>query len=158
MNFLLDTLDRQFSHIHLRSCDFAGQIPQDKLYWKPRLLPRTFTMFSSGEYLLRSAAAVEQSFGGITRRLWDDPFEWTLPEKLSTNEKLIEYLDEVEQTRRNGFSFFRSDLDLQKVMPAPETMRSIFEILVDTIARAEHFQGRAFAVSQTFSDDKLPPR
>ena len=42
-------------------------------------------MFSCGEYILRSAAAVEQTFGGITTRLWDDPFEWTLPEALSTD-------------------------------------------------------------------------
>ena len=49
--------------------------------------------------LLRSAAAVEQTFGGITTRLWDDPFEWTLPEKLSSTDLLIGYLNEVEQTR-----------------------------------------------------------
>ena len=156
MKILLDTLNRQFSRLHESSCSFAGRIPADKLFWKPRELPRTFTMFSCGEYILRSAATVEQCFGGITTRLWDDPFEWTLPEKLSTNEKIIEYLKEVEQTRRKGIAFFSSDDDLQKNMPAPEKIKSIFEILVDTLARAEHFQGRAFAVFQTFSDEKLP--
>ena len=156
MKNLLDTLDRQFSKLHERSCSFVSSIPADKLFWKPRELPRTFTMFSCGEYILRSAATVEQCFGGITTRLWDDPFEWTLPEKLSTNEKIIEYLNEVEQTRRNGFAFFSSDGDLQKNMPAPEKIKSIFEILVDTIARSEHYQGRAFAVFQMFCDDKLP--
>ena len=150
MNILLDTLDRQFSRLHERSSSFVRQIPADKLFWKPRELPRTFTKFSCGEYILRSAAAVEQCFGGITTRLWDDPFEWTLPEKLSSNEKIVEYLNEVELTRRNGFAFFSSDGDLQKNMPAPEKIRSIFEILVDALARAEHFQGRAFAVFQMF--------
>jgi hypothetical protein len=33
---------------------------------------------SCGEQVLRSAAIVEQSFGGLTANLWDDPFEWTL--------------------------------------------------------------------------------
>jgi len=156
MKILLDALDRQFSRLHRRSGTLIDQIPTEKLFWKPRELPRTFTMFSCGEYILRSAATVEQCFGGITTRLWDDPFEWTLPEKLSTNALIIEYLGEVEQTRQKGFSFLTSDEDLRKNMPAPEKLRSIFELLVDTISRAEHFQGRAFAVFQMFSDEKLP--
>ncbi|MEJ7847677.1 MAG: hypothetical protein WKF92_06280 [Pyrinomonadaceae bacterium] len=156
MKILLNTLDRQFLRLHKRSCSFAVQIPANKLFWKPRELPRTFTMFSCGEYILRSAATVEQCFGGITTRLWDDPFEWTLPEKLSTSEKIIEYLNEVERIRRNGFDFFSSDGDLQKNMPAPEKIKSIFEILLETIAKAEHYQGRSFAVFQMLSDEKLP--
>lgn len=115
-----------------------------------------YTMFSCGEYVLRSAGAVEQSFGGITTRLWDDPFEWTLPEELSTTELINGYLAEVEQTRRKGFSLLKSDEDLRKEMPAPEKLKTIFQILLETIARAEHFQGRACAVFQMFSDEKLP--
>ena len=113
-------------------------------------------MFSCGEYLLRSAGAVEQTFGGITTRLWDDPFEWTLPEKLSTPIAVLEYLDEVERTRLAGFGFFTSDGDLQKQIPAPEKLRSLFDLLLETLARAEHYQGRAFAVFQMLSDKKLP--
>ena len=113
-------------------------------------------MFSCGEYILRSAAMVEKTFGGITTRLWDDPFEWTLPEKLSDRESIIRYLDEVEETRKNGFSFFTSDADLKKELPAPEKLRSIIQILLDTLAMANHFQGRAFAVFQMISDEKLP--
>jgi hypothetical protein len=41
-------------------------------------------------------------------------------------------------------------------MPAPERLKSIGAILLDTVARAEHFQGRAFAVFQFYSDAKLP--
>src|SRR4249920_2349939 len=58
---------------------------------------------SVGEQVLKSARIVEQTFGGITANLWDDPFEWTLPETLTTHEKLLEYLAEVEATRRRGF-------------------------------------------------------
>lgn len=113
-------------------------------------------MFSFGEYILRSAGAVEQTFGGITTRLWDDPFEWTLPEELSTPTAVTEYLDEVERTRLTGFGFFTSDGDLRKQIPAPEKLRSIFDLLLETLARAEHYQGRAFAVFQMLSDEKLP--
>ncbi len=128
----------------------------DLLYKRPREIPMTFAMFSIGEYLLRSAASVEQTFGGITTRLWDDPFEWTLPEKLSTTALVFEYLKEVEATRQKGFAFFTGDADLASRIPAPETLMSIGEILLTTVARAEHFQGRAFALFQAVSDAKLP--
>lgn len=116
----------------------------------------TSEAYSCGEYLLRSAAGVEQTFGGITVRLWDDPFEWTLPEALSTRDKIIEYLDEVETTRKKGFAYFTSDADLVRRIPAPERLTPIFELLLDTTSRAEHFQGRAFAIFQVFSSAKLP--
>ncbi len=119
-------------------------------------MTQTLAMFSCGEYVLRSAGAVEQAFGGIMTKLWDDPFEWTLPEELSGGAKITEYLSEVEETRRRGFAFFNSDDDLRREMPAPEKLKSIAEILIETIARAEHFQGRAFSIFQMFSDEKLP--
>jgi hypothetical protein len=65
-------------------------------------------------------------------------------------------LNETDETRRKGFAFFQSDADLQREIPAPERLKPIFQILLETTARAEHFQGRAFAVFQTFSDAKLP--
>ena len=156
MKKLIETFENQFSRLHNRSCDFIRMIPNEKLFWKPREIKETYGMFSCGEYILRSAGAVEQTFGGITTRLWDDPFEWTLPEELSTVEKFTEYLAEVEETRKKGFAFFNSDEDLLRELPAPEKLKSIFEILLDALARAEHFQGRAFAVYQMVSDKKLP--
>lgn len=129
---------------------------EDKLFFKPREIKESYSQFSCGEYILRSAAAVEQTFGGITVKLWDDPFEWTLPEELATKKKILEYLDEVEQTRQNGIGFFSSDEDLAKQIPAPEELKTLAELLVETLSRAEHFQGRAFAVFQMISDKKLP--
>lgn len=111
---------------------------------------------SFGEYLLRSAGAVEQTFGGITARLWDDPFEWTLPEELSTNHKIAGYLNEVESARIRGFAFFQTDADLAKLIPAPEEMVSIHELLLATLARAENFQGRALAVLHLLAGTPLP--
>lgn len=156
MKILLNGFADRFAALHGRSCDLVGKTPDDKLFMKPRDLASTFTMFSCGEYILRSAAMVEKTFGGITTRLWDDPFEWTLPEQLATAKKVLEYLTEVEKTRVDGFAFFNSDADLSRQIPAPEKLRSIFEILLESVAKAEHFQGRAFAVFQMISDEKLP--
>ena len=156
MKNLIETFENQFLKLHKRSCEIVQIIPKDKLYWQPREKDALFPVNSCGEYILRSAAVIEQTFGGIMTRLWDDPFEWTLPEQLSTNQLILEYLGEVEATRQKGFAFFASDEDLKREMPAPEKLKSIFQILLETIARAEHFQGRAFAVFKTFSDEKLP--
>ena len=113
-------------------------------------------MFSIGEYILRSAASMEQTFGGLTTRLWDDPFEWTLPEKLNSTRLVLDYFDEVEESRIRSFAFFRADSDLLKQVPAPEKLTPVFEVFLATLARSEHFAGRAFAVFQMFSDEKLP--
>jgi hypothetical protein len=156
MTTLIDVLDNRFELLHRRSVNFTLLVPTEKLYWQPRETTALFPVNSCGEFLLRSAAAVEQTFGGITTRLWDDPFEWTLPEALSTNALIVDYINEVEVTRRRGFTFFNSDDDLRREIPAPEKFKSIFQILVETLSRAEHFQGRAFAVFSGFSEVKLP--
>ena len=156
MKFLISSLDAQFGRLHERSCAFIRLVPSDKLYWQPRETDNILPVYSCGEYILRSAGAVEQTFGGITTKLWDDPFEWTLPEALFNNEKIIEYLHEVEETRERGFALFASDADLKKEILAPARLKTIFELLIETLARAENFQGRAFATFRFFSDKQLP--
>ena len=156
MREMLDVIDKQFFSINEKSKEFIHLVPQEILYRSPREMPRTFTIFSCGEYILRSAAAVEQCFGGISTRLWDDPFEWTLTESLMNTELISNYLDEVESTRTKTMTFFNSDAELLKKLPAPEKVITIFELLIRTIRRAEQYQGRAFAVFQYFSDEKLP--
>lgn len=94
---------------------------------------------------------VEQAFLGITRRLWDDPFEWTLPEKLSTKDAIMSYLDEVAATRKQGLSFIASDDDLSRQLPAPETLKPILQVLVESIAKAENYLGRGEAVLKIVS-------
>ena len=156
MDSQLTVFADHFAALHRRSVAFVRSLTDVQLFENPRPKPNSMTMFSCGEYILRSAAAVEQTFGGITTRLWDDPFEWTLPEKLSTTALVIDYLNEVDATTRHGFAFFKTDADLMKQIPAPEHLRSIFDLLLDTLRRAEHYQGRAFAVFQMLSDAKLP--
>jgi hypothetical protein len=140
-----------------RSRILVERSPENRLYWHPREIPNSLALFSFGEYILRSAAMIEQSFGGITTRLWDDPFEWTLPEKLATKELVLSYLAEVDAAMERGFSFLNSDNDLNMEIPSPSELRSILAILVETIGKAAHYQGRAVSIFQLFSDEK-PPR
>jgi len=156
MSFILAAFNQRFLILDGRTRELLRFLDDDLLYKKPRETPNSMAMFSCGEYLLRSAAMIEKTFGGITTRLWDDPFEWTLPEKLTTVSDVALYLDEVENTRVKGFAFFKSDEDLKRQLPAPEKLTSIAEILLETLAKAEHYQGRAFAVFQMLSDQKLP--
>jgi len=153
---ILKALNEEFVTVNRRSRELLALLDQDQLFRRPDGSPTSMTPFSCGEYLLRSAGRVEMTFGGITTRLWDDPFEWTLPEKLSTHLAILQYLDEVETTRLKGFSFFTSDNDLGREIPAPEKMRPLADILIDTVSQASHLQGRAFAIFQTLSGDKLP--
>lgn len=156
MSNLVASLNTQFLKLHGRSCAFVGIVPTEKLYFQPRKVVDALPVYSCGEYILRSAGAVEQTFGGITTKLWDDPFEWTLPEALADNAKVLEYLQEVEETRRRGFALFASDADLHKEILAPAKLKTIFELLLETLARAENYQGRAFATFRLFSDAQLP--
>ena len=157
MDKLTSVLDEQFARLHSRSHALVEAIPEEKLYWQPRQSTGAFPIYSCGEHILRSAAAVEQTFGGITANFWDDPFEWTLPESLNTTARLAEYLDEVEATRQRGFTLFRSDDDLRKEIAAPSgEMKTIFSLLLETSERAAHHQGRAFATFRLFSDERLP--
>jgi hypothetical protein len=151
-------LDEQFAALHGRSLLLARALEPERLYWQPAREPaaRTFPVYSCGEHLLRSAAAVEQTFGGITVNLWDDPFEWTLPEQLPSPADVARYLEEAEATRLRGFEFLRSDEDLSKEIAAPSGMRTLFSLASETLARASHHQGRAYATFRLFSDARLP--
>ena len=157
MNKLISSLDEQFARLHVRSHALIEAMPGEKLYWQPRQHPGALPIYSCGEHLLRSAAAVEQTFGGITTNLWDDPFEWTLPESLQTPESVAGYLNEVEATRRRGFALFHGDADLMKEIMSPSgEMRLLCALVLETLERAAHYQGRAFATFRLFSDARLP--
>lgn len=142
---LTEAFDRQFARLHLRSSSLVSTTSIDLLYRSPGQ-GGAGPIYSTGEQVLRSAAAVERTFGGITANLWDDPFEWTLPENLSTTERVIEYLEEVEATRRRAFDRFTQDSDLLKevLVPAGNT-RPLIVLLTETLVKAADYQGRAIA-------------
>ena len=138
MRQAIEELDRQFAELQRHAAETIRKLSADDLYAKSRGAGD-----SVGEQILRSAAAIEQAFGGLTTNLWDDPFEWTLPENLSTPAKVIEYLDEVEGTRRRAFKTLKSDDDLAKQIMTPSGPVEIRKFLLDTFERARHHQQRA---------------
>ncbi|MCA1817135.1 MAG: hypothetical protein LC746_12130 [Acidobacteria bacterium] len=162
---IVRSLDEEFARLHARSVALARAVPEAKLYARPcgevdPAVGRPFgaPSLSCGEHILRSAACVEQTFGGVTASLWDDPFEWALPETLATPALVEGYLNEVEATRRRGFALVRSDEDLAREISVPAGGTSTLAALFfETLARAAHHQGRAFAVFALVCDER-PPR
>jgi hypothetical protein len=149
MNTFIEIFDETFLEIYKNSKMIIEKTPDELLYKQLNKAETDFPFNSVGGNILRSAGAIEQTFGGITVRLWDDPFEWTLPEELKTGAKIVEYLNETERTRKRGFALFKSDEDLKKEIPAPDELKNIFQILLETVAKAEQLQGRAVAVYQS---------
>ena len=94
------------------------------------------------ENLVRSAAAIEQMCGGLTSNLWDDPFEWTLPETLSNADRVIEYLSEVDLARERTFNSI-DDRALTKYILVPSgESRMLISVLLKTLIRASEYRGR----------------
>jgi hypothetical protein len=152
---LIDVFETQFALLHSRLCSLIEGTPAAVLYRHPRE-SKTQSACSVGENVLRSAASIEQTFGGITASLWDDPFEWTLPEHLSTTERLIEYLEEVEATRRRAFESFARDSDLLKRVLVPDgRTRPLIALLLDTLVKAADYQGRAAVAFEMLSASSL---
>jgi hypothetical protein len=145
---IVRSLDEAFRRLHERSVAFVAAVPPDKLYAPARnacgsTVPAAR---SCGEHLLRSAACIEQTCGGLLANLWDDPFEWTLPETLATHALVAEYLSEVEATRQRCFALWADDAALAKEIALPTgTMQTLFALLLATLVRAAHHQGRALA-------------
>ena len=147
MNQSIDKLDAQFADLHTASHELIARLPSELLYAKPN-----GSADSCGEQVLRSAAVVEQSFGGLTANLWDDPFEWTLPETLNAPAKVLEYLDEVNATRRQAFHSFKSDGDLSKEIMSPTGSTQLGRFLLDTLRRARHHHERAVTIYELLKD------
>jgi len=130
-------LDQEFASLIKSLSELVRSVPLDLLYRSPPAV-------SIGENILRSAAAVEQTCGGLTANLWDDPFEWTLPETLSNTELIIEYLSEVDLTRRGAFNAIVDDSALTKYISVPSgEPRLLVSLLLETLVRASDYRGRA---------------
>jgi hypothetical protein len=151
---IVESLDREFARLHFNSCVVIEHTPIDLLYASPAQTETNgaHPLLPVGENLLRSVAVIEQTFGGITSNLWDDPFEWTLPEYLSTPAKVRDHLGEVEAIRKRAFSSFVDDFCLLKhiAMPSGET-RALIDLLLETLLRASAHQERALVVLKILS-------
>jgi hypothetical protein len=136
---IVDHLDVEFSRLINSLKDLVRSVPLDLLYRSPPAV-------SIGENILRSAATVEQICGGLTANLWDDPFEWTLPETLSNADLIIQYLSEVDLTRQRAFDSMLDDSDLSKYISVPAgEPRHLVSLLLETLVIAGDYRGRALA-------------
>lgn len=127
---IVNHLDEQFASLINSLKDLVRSVPPDLLYRHPPAV-------SIGENILRSGAAIEQTCGGLTANLWDDPFEWTLPETLSNAERIIEYLSEVDAARERAFSSIADDSALSKFISVPSgEPQLLIDLLRETLAKA----------------------
>ena len=134
---MVNALDRAFADLIVSLQEIVRLVD-------PALLYRPAAGGSVGEQVLRSAAAIEQTFGGLTANLWDDPFEWTLPETLSTPALIIEYLSEVDASRQRVFNAIDDDAALSKYVSVPSgESRPLIDPLIETLVRASDYRGRA---------------
>src|ERR671918_1006500 len=104
---IVSDLEREFAKLIDSLKELVSSVPQNLFYQSPPAV-------SIGENILRSAAVIEQTCGGLTANLWDDPFEWTLPETLSNADRIIEYLSEVDLARQRAFNSILDDSVLTK--------------------------------------------
>ena len=125
-------VDGEFARLLNSLKDLARSVPTDLLY----------------QNILRSAATIEQMCGGLTANLWDDPFEWTLPETLSNSERIIEYLSEVDRARQAAFKTISDDNVLTKYVSVPSgEPRLLIALLLETLVKASDYRGRAVLLS-----------
>lgn len=134
---IVQHLEQEFSGLIESLKDLVRSVPTEFLYRHPPAV-------SVGENILRSAAVVEQTCGGLTSNLWDDPFEWTLPETLSNPDRIVEYLSEVDVARQRAFSSIQ-DSALTKFISGPSGERLLIGLLLETLVKASEFRGRALA-------------
>lgn len=142
---IVETLDKQFAVLINSLKELVRNVNPDQLY-------RRVDEASFGEQILRSAAALEQTFGGLTSNLWDDPFEWTLPETLSTPELVIEHLSEVDALRQTVFSSIDGDDSLSKLVSVPSgEPRALGDVLREALEKCGDYRDRAAAALKILS-------
>jgi len=146
---IVQHVDQEFSILINSLKDLVKSVPPDLLYKHPPAV-------SVGENILRSAAVVEQTCGGLTSNLWDDPFEWTLPETLSNPDRIVEYLSEVDVARQRAFDSIQDDSALTKYISDPNGERVLISLLLETLGKASEHKGRAVAMIKMLSDEATP--
>ena len=136
----LQNLSKDFSGLLSALIGFVQTLPDEIINHQPGAGRRQTVT----EDVVKSAAILEQAFGGLTTNLWDDPFEWTLPETLSSRELIIQYLGEVDASRERAFAFLADDSALSKVISVPSSGQvSVLEFLKQTLSRASTYHCRA---------------
>jgi len=148
---VVESLNREFAQLHDRLLRLLWSTA-DTLLYTPVAPVSSSTGFSIGESLIRAGRVLEQTFGGLTANLWDDAYEWTLPETLSQAAQIEQYLKEVEDTRTRAFATFSSDEVLRKKISLPSgSIEPLVLLLVTTLAEAATCYGQALAIFRSLS-------
>ena len=156
MRALIGSIEKEFDALEDRLCSLIEHTFDEMLFWKPVPDEKTLIELSIGGCVIRSAAMIEQVFLGITRRLWDDPFEWTLRESLPNREYLRGYINEVKKVTKEAFAHLKTE-DLPKRIYLPDgNPTTIGKLLLRTILHAVHHRGQLYAYVHLFSEEKLP--
>ena len=130
---IVQHIDSEFASLIRSLKDLARSVPSDY------------------HHILRSAGAIEQMCGGLTANLWDDPFEWTLPETLSNADRVVEYLSEVDLARQRAFNSI-DDAALTKIIAVPAgESKLLIGLLLETLVKASEFRGRAATEGRPYS-------
>ncbi|PYP89624.1 MAG: hypothetical protein DMF61_02850 [Blastocatellia bacterium AA13] len=152
----VDSFSAEFERLHCNLIEVLNLIPEDRLYWKPFESASFLRVYSCAELIVHIGAVVEYTFNGITSNFWDDPFEWTLREHLSTHALVAEYLEEAARVRRLAFEQM-TDQDLSKTLYFPNGAPStISELLLRALSHAAHHRGQVYAYVHLFSNARLP--
>lgn len=119
--------------------------------------PSGRTAESVGENVIKCAGTLEQTFGGLTTNLWDDPFEWTLPETLSTPDLIKEYLAEVDSVRVRALASLVDDSALDKYIALPSgAQTTIRNLLLNALETARNYERKAAETLKTLFADDAP--
>ena len=157
---IVEILEQEFARLLEGLTLFVESVPPDLLYRRSQAPDSQGSRMPAptvGEQVLRSAAVLEQTFGGLTANLWDDPFEWTLQETLSNADRIIEYVGEVDATRRQAFACFDDDAALLKYVSVPSGKPcTLLSLLLDCLVRASGHQGQAITTLKILSATGLP--
>jgi hypothetical protein len=146
---LIESLDQEFGRLYSSWRSLIDCCGDANLYAPATSESAGHLLPAIGVSILRSAAVVEQTCGGITSNLWDDPFEWTLPETLTTRQSILDYLAEVEALRKKAFSSIVDDAELIKEIAAPSgELVTLVRLLLQTLARASQLYGQALVTAK----------
>ncbi len=146
----------EFERLHDNLIDVLNLIPEERLYWKPFESSSFLRVYSCGELIVHIGSIIEYTFNGITSNFWDDPFEWTLRENLSSRSLVAEYLVEAAHVRLIALQGM-NDADLAKTLHFPNGEKTtIGELLLRALTHASHHRGQVYAYVHLFSDVRLP--